>query len=663
MTFKLFRNEIDELVKNTLDKIGDGEQNYDLLEPPNQELGDMSCNVAFLLSKELKKSPREIASELVKKWIRPDIENKKFTFVDSVEAHPTGYINFRLNFAALGAATFSGILKEQRYGFEDFGKRRKVMLEHTSVNPNKALHIGHLRNVVLGDVLYRLFKETNHDVAVINYIDDSGLQVADVIVGFLYAKIPLESLESSVKFDKYCGDEIYVKVNKLYETNPRLLEMRKGILSQLESNHPEISSLASKITIKVLKGQLTTCWRVRAHYDLLVFESHILHSGLWDCVFAILKKNKIIQFRTEGKNRGCWVYVPLRESDEKVIVKSDGTTTYIARDITFAALKSGIVEDPFTYRIFAIQRDKTDLWTSAMNHDNIVSDRNSSHRLDSGENLSHSRRFFPGEISITLIDDRQKRLQDIIREIIGMIGKNSFEYLGLSYGPVTLTSQTARQLGLRLAEKLNSVHMSGRLGVSVDADFVLDRLQVRARQEAKERNPSITDTDLDRIAEELAISSIRYFLIKSDVEKIIKFDFEDSLNLIGDSGPYIQYTHARLCSLLGKSGKKSYTELGVDDNLEEFVMLLNLDLERDIIKLLSKFGIIIEESVKNYEPKVLARYIYRLANVFNTYYEKVPIALERDMKVAFARIMLSKAVKAILDNGMRTLGMSPLERM
>jgi arginyl-tRNA synthetase len=660
MTFKLFRNEINELVKNSLNKIGSGEQKYDLLEPPNQELGDISCNVAFLLSKEFKRSPREIASELVKKWIGPDIEeNKKFTFVESAEAHPTGYINFRLSFVVLGAATFSSILKEQRYGFEDFGRGRKVMLEHTSVNPTKALHIGHLRNVVLGDVLYRLFKETNHDVVALNYIDDSGLQVADVIVGFLYAKIPLESLESSVKFDKYCGDEIYVMVNKLYKNNPRLLEMRKDILSQLEAKHPEISSLASRITIKVLKGQLTTCWRIRAHYDLLAFESHIVHSGLWDCVFAILKANKIIQFRTEGKNRGCWVYVPLRELDEKVIVKSDGTTTYIARDITFAALKVGIVEDPFTYRVFAIQWDKTDLWTSV----NIVSDRNSSHHLDSGDNLSHSRPFFPGEISITLIDDRQKRLQDIIGEILGMIDNDSFEYLGLGYGPVTITARTARQLGLRLDEKLDSVHMSGRLGVSVDADFVLDRLHARAKQEAKERNPSLADIHLDRIAEELAISAIRYFLIKSDVGKIIKFDLEDSLNLTGDSGPYIQYTHARLCSLLEKSGKKADEELGVDDNLGEFVILLNLDLERDIVKLLSKFGNIMEESVKNYEPKVLARYIYKLANVFNTYYEKVPIVLERDIKVAYARIMLSKAVKSILDNGMRTLGMSPLERM
>lgn len=662
MTFKLFRNEIDELVKNTLDKIGNREQKYDLLEPPNQVLGDISCNVAFLLSKDLKKSPREIASELVIKWIRPDIESKKYTFVDSVEAHSTGYINFKLNFLVLGAATFRGILKEQRYGFEDLGKRRKVMLEHTSVNPNKALHIGHLRNVVLGDVLYRLFKETNHDVSVMNYIDDSGLQIADVIVGYLYAKIPLES-KSSGKFDKYCGDEIYVKVNKLYENNPKLLEMRKVVLSQLESNHPEISSLASKITIKVLKGQLTTCWRMRAHYDLLVFESHILHSGLWDCVFEILRANKIIQLRTKGKNKGCWVYVPLHELDEKIIVKSDGTTTYIARDITFAALKSGTVYDPFTYHIFAMQWDKTNLWTSAVNHDNIDSDRNSYRHLDSEKNQSHYKRYFPGEISITLIDDRQKRLQDIIREIIEMISKNSFEYFGLSYGPVTLTSQTARQLGLQLDEKLNSVHMSGRLGFSVDADFVLDRLHAKARHEAKERNQSITDTELDRIAEELAISSIRYFLIKSDVEKIIKFDLDDSLNLTGDSGPYIQYTHARLCSLLEKSGKKPYKEFGIVDNLEEFVMVLNLDLERDIIKLLSKFGIIIEESVKNYEPKVLARYIYRLANVFNAYYEKVPIALEREMKVAFARIMLSRAVKTILDKGMRTLGMSPLERM
>ena len=663
MTFKLFRSEIDELLKSTLNRIGRGAQKYDLLEPPNKELGDISCNVAFLLSKELKKSPHDIASELVNKWIGPVIENKKFMLVGSVEAHPTGYINFRVNFINFGVATLSSILNDKRYGFEDLGKRKKVMLEHTSVNPNKALHIGHLRNVVLGDVLFRLFNETSHEVEVLNYIDDSGLQVADVLVGFLYAKIPLSSSESSVKFDKYCGNEIYVKVNKLYKSNPNLLEMRKHVLNQLETNDSEVASLASKITIKVLNGQLTTCWRMRAHYDLLVFESHILHSGLWNSVLEILKANKIIQFKTDGKNKGCWVYVPRNELDEKIIVKSDGTSTYIARDITFAALKSGIVGDPFNYRVFAKQWDKTDLWTSAINDHNIISDKISSQQLKRGENSSASERFFPGEISITLIDDRQKRLQDIIRDIIGMIDQNSVEYVGLSYGPVILTMQTARNLGLELEEKLGSVQMSGRLGISVDADFVLDELHTRARHEVKKRNPSMSDTDLDRIAEELAISSIRYFLIKSDVEKIVKFDLEDSLNLTGDSGPYIQYTHARLCSLLEKSGKILSTEPCVCHKLEENMILLNLDLESEIVHLLSKFGFTIEESVKNFEPKVLARYIYGLANAFNKYYEKVPIALEHDFKIAFARIMLSKAVKNVMDNGMRTLGMIPLEKM
>lgn len=664
MTFKFFTNEIDQLVKNSLVKLGRGNQKYDLLEPPNQQLGDISCNVAFLLSKELKKSPYEIASEIVKKWFGHDVKNnEKVTFIGSAEVHPTGYINFKLNFVVLGTVTLSAILRDRKFGFEDIGKRKKVILEHTSVNPNKALHIGHLRNVVLGDALYRLFKETNHDVVVMNYIDNSGIQVADVIVGFLFAKVPLECMGGSVKFDKYCGDEIYVKVNRLYENDPWLLEKRKHILRQLEANDPKISSLASKITLKVLEGQLTTCWRIRARYDLLTFESHILHSGLWDRLFAILKAEGIIEYRAEGKNRGCWIYVPQMELDEKVIVRSDGTTTYIAKDITFAALKSGIVDDPFSYYIFSMQWDGTNLWATAISQDTTILKEDSNRLHSAGDNVSLSKRFFPADLSITLIDDRQKRLQDIIGQIIRVIKNNASEYVGLSYGPVTISANTAKQLGLRIDEKVDSVNMSGRLGVSVDADFVLDQLHAKARQEANERNPSFTDVELDNIAEELAISAIRYNLLKYDVGKIIKFDLDDSLSLTGDSGPYIQYTHARLCSLMEKSRKKTDADLGYDDNMEKIANLLSLDLEHDLLRLLSRFENIIEESVKNYEPKVLARYLYRLANVFNIYYEKAPIVKERDLKVAYARISLSMAVKIILDSGMRALGMSPLGRM
>lgn len=637
MSFKKFISESNEVIKYALGKLNIKNESYTLTEPTKDEFGDLSCNVAFLLTKELQKSPYTIASMLVEQY--PQFRNGKNpesqSYVSSVVAHESGYINFKANFTLIGKEIIADILKND-YTLLDIGKNKKVIIEHTSVNPNKALHVGHLRNVAIGDTLYRILKNTNHDVTVLNYVDDSGLQVADILVGFLYLGFPMKPANSNIKFDLYCGNEIYVKVNELYEKDPSLIEKRKSLLKKLEEGDSEIISFASDITAKVLKDQLKTCWRMKARYDLLNFESHIISSKLWEKTFEKMRDENIVTKETEGENMGCWVFDSIDEGS-KIIVRSDGTATYIAKDIPYALLKVGTIEDPFVYKVFMKQWDDTILWISTT------------------DDLKDTTQpfFFPAEDSITVIDNRQTRLQKIIKEILNKFELKLNRYMHLSYGPVLLSSGTAKTLDIN-HDNVKSVQMSGRKGIYVNADFVLDTLYGKAKEETMKRNPEITGKELERTSEEIAISAMRYSLIKNDLEKEIKFDMIDSLSLDGNSGPYLQYAYARCCRLIEKSNAISFS--GDVSHLSDRI-------EFRLIKHLSKYAIVIEDATKNMEPKLIAQYAYELATLFNLFYEKLPILKESDADISEARISLVEAIRKMLEINISLVGITPLERM
>ncbi len=615
MSFKKFINEANEAVKFSLKKLGIKNEAFNLT-------GDLSCNIAFLLTKELQKSPQVIASMLVEQYHQ--FHNETYSnqsYISSVVAHESGYINFQANLALISKEVISHILKNDASRM-DIGKGKKVIIEHTSVNPNKALHVGHLRNVAIGDTMYRILRDTNHDVTVLNYVDDSGLQVADILVGFLFLQLPVTPPNHNIKFDTYCGNEIYVKVNELYEKDPTLVEKRKSLLKQLEEGDPQINSFASEITSKVLKDQLRTCWRMKARYDLLNFESHIYEN--------------IIIKETEGENAGCWVFGSDVEGT-KIIVRSDGTATYIAKDIPYALLKVGTLEDQFKYQVFLKQWDNTTLWSSTTDD---LKDTNQPN-------------FFPAIESITVIDNRQTRLQKIIKEILNKFESNSNRYMHLGYGPVLLSNRTAKDLGME-SDDQKSVQMSGRKGVFVDADFVLDTLYRKAKEETIKRNPEITGKDLERTSEEIAISAMRYSLIKNDLEKELKSDMIDSLSLDGNSGPYLQYAYARCCRLIEKSKTNSFSG---------DASILTNPIEYRLIKHLSKYAISIEDTINNMEPKLIALYAYELATMFNLFYEKLPILKESDAEISRARISLVEAIRKILKIFISFVGITPLERM
>jgi arginyl-tRNA synthetase len=641
MTLRILIHEVRELVSSALTSAGYPVIEFDVSEPPQHAFGDLSCNVAFLLSKHLKKPPTKIATELAEA-IRPRLQGSYILSADPAG----GYINFRANYARLSPATLSHVLSNpENYGYPNSGQDMHIVIEHTSINPNKALHVGHMRNVIIGDTLYRIMRATNHRTTVLNYIDDSGVQIADIVVGFKFAGFPVAPPTKNQKFDHYCGDEVYVKINEIYEKDPQVAEKRKLVLKEIEEGKSEIARFAMEITLRVLQEQLKTCWRMKAHYDLLNFETHIVGSKLWSKAFELLKSNGIAKYETEGKNKGCWVIEGKeKEEEDKVLVRSDGTATYIAKDIPYAAWKLGLVEDPFYYQEYTKQWDGSTLYATTL--------------ADGSNSKSIGKKFNGGQRVITIIDSRQSRLQRIISQVLSKIGVGgSHKYFHLSYEAVTLSSDTAKEFGIDIGDR-QFMHMSGRKGIYVNADYVLDALHTKAYKEVKTRNPDFSDQQLNKIADEISISAIRYNMIKQDLDKIITFDIKESLSLEGDTGPYLQYAYARSQRILEKS------EQSIIAGKTDFAFdRLTNESEIALIKEIAKLDLVVENAAKSLSPKSLARYAYNLAMTFNLFYEKVPVLREQDNEVRMARLGLVKAFGIALKNTLEVLGITALDRM
>ena len=638
MTLRVLIDQVRELVLSALKSAGYPVIEFDVSEPPQKGFGDLSCNVAFLLSKHLKKPPSKIATELAES-LRSHIQGS--SYILSTDA-AGGYINFKANYVQLSPATLSyALANPEKYGYPDSGRGRHIVIEHTSVNPNKALHVGHLRNVIIGDTLYRIMRATDHRTTVLNYIDDSGVQIADIIVGFKFAGFPITPPSKNQKFDQYCGDEVYVKINEMYEKDPQLAQKRNLVLKEIEEGSSETALFAMDITLRVLQEQLKTCWRMKVRYDLLNFESHIIVSKLWNKAFELLKSNGIAKYETEGKNKGCWVIEGKKEED-KVLVRSDGTATYIAKDIPYAAWKLGLVEDPFFYREYTKQWDGSTLYTTTL--------------ADGSKSID--KKFNGGEPMITIIDSRQSRLQRIISQVLSKVGAGSHQYFHLSYEAVTLSSDTAKAFGIDIGDR-QFMHMSGRKGIYVNADFVLEALHAKAYEEVKSRNSDFSEQQLHATAEEIAISAIRYNMIKQDLDKIITFDIKESLSLEGDTGPYLQYAYARSQRILEKSQQDV-----IAGGRRNFAFdRLTQESEIALIKVIAKLDLVVEDAAKSLSPKSLAHYAYNLAMTFNIFYEKVPVLREQDDDVRLARLALVKVFGIALKNALEVLGITALDRM
>ncbi|MFQ6134267.1 MAG: arginine--tRNA ligase [Nitrososphaerales archaeon] len=636
MSFRELRSQVKKCVEDSLVENGLPTVDFEPVEPPRPEYGDLSVSVCFTLASQIGVKPIEVAERVTSKISIP-----KGSLIEKFWVHPPGYINFKSDYARYAYLTLRDALRDRDYGRVEIGGGAKVGVEHTSVNPNKTLHYGHLRNVVLGDSISRILEFTRHNVQVLNYVDDSGLQVADLVVGFKFAGFPIEP-KGGEKFDHYCGDTVYVKVNEQYESRKDLVDAQKRVLRELEDHESETARFASQLTKRILSEQLETCWRVGARYDLLNFESHILQAKMWNDIFEQLRSRGVAKLAADGKYAGCWIVriEGEEEGEEKVLVRSDGTATYVAKDIPYAAWKLGVIPDKFGYLVFAEQPDGSRLWSTTMEEVGV----------DHPE-------FAPYSKAITVIDVRQGRLQRIIGRILSEISEESTlgQYVHLGYEVVFLSGRTAEELGLNSKER-RFVSMAGRKGVYVNADDVLDVLHAKAYEETRIRNPDESEEWLHETAEKIAVAAVRFDLLKQDLDKTIVFDLERALALEGETGPYLQYTYARASRIIEKAGVEPSIVL-------EGASRLTDSSEVALVKEMSKFDLYVEEAAKNLSPKVVARYLYNLVSLFNMFYERMPVLKESDVTVRSARLTLVKAFQIVARNGLMLLGIEAPERI
>jgi arginyl-tRNA synthetase len=614
----------------------------ELLRPPNPELGDISSPVGLRLARETKKAPGIIARELAE-----TIDSSAtWRLIGGVQAHDSGYVNFRTNWGLFAYELLTSVLRPEG-GVLDLGapvERKRVAIEHTNVNPNKALHIGHARNLVLGDSLVRTMKRLGHDVQTLNYIDDSGAQVADVIVGLKFLHLSDRAPEG-VKFDAYCGDTVYTKVNEVYERDPSLKEKQRLVLMEIEKGSGEISEYTESIVSQILAAQLQTCWRLGARYDLLNWESHILRTGMWKEVFEQLKSKGIAVLETEGENAGCWVVKDKVLGDDKVLVRSDGTVVYVAKDIPYAAWKIGLVRDQFSYRVYGSQPDGSTLWSTTWKE---------SSGQEAGS-LTHPK-FGGADLAISVIDSKQSRLQKVVSRVLERLeGGESERYLHRAYEVVALSKKSAESLGLTVEKEF--VHMQGRKGIYINVDTVLDALKNKSAEETKKRNPERSDEWVDSVAEVLAVAAFRFELVKQDPDKMIAFDMESSLRLQGDTGPYLLYSYARASRILVKSGAKEPTIS------EATAGKLKHPKEVALLKLISTYDKSVMEAERYLSPKEVATYAHSLAATFSEFYEAVQVNSEPDAGLREARLAMIEGFREILRDALGLLGIKALEEI
>jgi len=621
-----FLDIINQVKDNTSKIISEkGYDNVDfVVEYSRSGFGDVTCNVAFLLAKNLKKNPQEIAQEFAGEY---NLGN----YLEKVEAHKSGYLNFFINTNLFNNA----VLNQSRldnYGSIDIGKNSKLVIEHTSVNPNKALHIGHLRNVAIGDSVSRILSKVNYDVKVLNYVDDSGLQVADIIVGFKYGGFS-ESPPNGEKFANYCGDTVYVSTTSKYESDKDLESKRHEILKELEDSTSDAAKFGKTLTRKILSDQLDTAWNLGASYDCLNFESEILYSKLWDKIFEKMKSENLVRLEDQGDNAGCWV-LPIENEDDKIIVRSNGAATYIAKDIPYAAWKLGALTDPFNYAEYTTQSNGRTLYETTL------------------EETHTPKQSFVADRVITVIDNRQTNLQKIVTSLMSKFNPES-SYVHLGYEAVTLSSETAKILGSTTDGK--DVQMSGRKGIYINADEMIAKLEKHVFLESKERNDDLDDASLNEIAHNVAIGTVRYELIKPDLGKIITFDINTSLKLEGDTCSYIQYSCVRAARILEKFGKEPNFDIDFDQ--------LNTEYEIGLSKQIGLFEVFVNDAAKNYSPKVIAKYCYDLAVAFSSFYEHVNVLKADTPELINARLCLVLSFKLTLEKALDLIGIIAPERM
>ena len=633
MKFLEFEGEVEQIIKEACASLGYGEIEVEVALPPNPSYGDLSSAVPMRVAKERSEKPADVAVRLASKAAELLKDSR---YVGSVTPHRGGYLNFSIKCPRFFLDSITAVVSENNFGSKE--KTGKTFaIEHTNVNPNKALHVGHARNLILGDSLARVMRYLGNEVQALNYIDDSGAQVADVIVGFRFLGIP-DVPPAGVKFDVYCGDSVYTKVNQEYAKNPGLKEKQSLVLKEIEKGGGELAEYTGGIVRRILADQLATCWRLGARYDLLNWESQLVHSGMWERIFETMKKEELVKFETQGENKGCWVIPDPETGEQKVVVRSDGTVVYVAKDIPYAAWKIGLIDDPFGYEVYLdAQPGGGMLYSTTLG------------------GSKPGARFGGADVAVSVIDTRQSYLQRIVGKVLERLEKGaSSRYLHRGYEVVALSKRTASELGFEIGAEF--AHMSGRRGLYVNVDAVLAALKEKAKAETRKRNPGDAQDWVDDVAEAVSVAALRYELLKQDPDKLIVFDLEDSLRFQGDTGPYLLYTYARARRILEKTTGRPVMDIGSAAKLTR-------PQEASLVKKLSMMDISAETAGEYLSPKEMARFAHELAVAFNDFYESVQVNREEDTALRDARLALVDAASRVLAQSMELIGIPRRERI
>jgi len=627
--------------------------------PPKREIGDFSSAICLSLAKERRQPPMEIARKTLER-----LTSNLPPFIQKITVSPPGYLNFKVDWPALAKELIPQILERgDLFGKPASVTKEKVFIEHTSVNPNKAMHIGHLRNAVLGDTVARLLEWLRFSTEVCNYIDDTGLQVVDVVTALLYLDSPFFTEESSdfkviwtkvpedQPFDYFCWD-VYARFHNELERNPSLLEKREEVLHRIEGGLHPISAFAKELALKIVHAHLETVAQLSIYYDFLNWESDIIHQGFWEATFELLKKEGALRFESEGPNQGCWV-VPFGgivetedgvKSLDKVLVRSNGSVTYTGKDIAYQLWKFGLLKKDFLYKTWDTQANGKALWTTAKD----------------GKPIEY--KFAHAERVINVIDTRQSYPQQVLSECLRQMGfvKQAAQSIHLAYEVVNLSQQAARTLGMEETDEKKSVAMSGRSGTGVKAkDFIR---MVKQKVIEKADHPLEENT-----ASALAAAAIRYYLLKFTLESQIIFDFDEALKTTGDTGIYLEYAHARACSILRKAEERK-----IDVQWEkDFVPHQLTDTERDLLNALTEFSSVVAKTGKTLRVSQLTEYAFDLATSFTNFYERpdpgsdvqTPFIHLQDQWLQTFRLSLVKAFQKVMANTLNLLGMPTLERI
>jgi len=639
--------------------------------PPKTELGDAAFPIAFELAKRIKqatgekKNPREIAETL-----RTALESNEV--VSRVEVAGAGYLNVfidRAKFLSENAAADPLPL------LSNAPSAPKVCVEHTSVNPNKAAHIGHVRNSVLGDTFVRILEVNGKRVEIQNYIDNTGVQVADVVVGFIYLEnldLPkiialYEYFKSEGKtFDYYCWD-LYAKVGQAYQTDESLKARRAEVLHLIEEGNNETARLADYVASRNVECIIATMERLSIRYDLLPRESEILHLHFWNKAFEQMKQLGVIHYEEEGNHKGCWV-MPFEShagTDEheadKILVRSNGTVTYTGKDIAYQMWKLGLLGLDFYYRPFYKYADGKEVWTTTADKDAA--------NMDGGVPS-----FGGGETVYNVIDTRQSYPQEVVKKGVAAISPERGEKASvhLSYEMVALSPAAAEELGFELSDddkKRTFIEMSGRKGLGVKADDLINRLELDALAEVESRHPGDTDEQKRFIAHQIAVGALRYFLLKFTRTTVIVFDFKEALSFDGETGCFCQYSAVRANSIFRKLEEKGESlnqfQATIRNSAPSFD-LFEVEAANEIWSLAvlaSRLADTVRQAAEQTEPAILAKYAFNLAKAFNLFYHHHKIISEENPERRAILVVVADMARRSLTAALGTMGIEVPEKM